>query len=187
MITELLSGYGLIGIFVLGILEAMFLPVPVETLIIPYLMMNKKMIVFAIIASTGGSVIGALINHYIGKVAGKRVIYKYIKNDKSDMIHKLFNKYGVYAVAIAALTPLPYKIFALISGILGMERKKLALTALISRGFRFTAVGILTIKYGDAFMKTVKSMSVDQKILVFLVLIIIVYIMGNIFSKKKER
>lgn len=186
MITELLSGYGLIGIFILGILEGTFLPVPVETLIIPYLMVKPQMLLFATFSSAGGSVIGALINHWIGKLAGKKVISKRVNDKDSNMVHELFDKYGVFAVAIAALTPLPYKVFALISGILGMERKKLAIIALISRAIRFFTVGFITIEYGAEFLKGLKSISVDKKILGFLIMVVLVYLAGNIFSKKER-
>lgn len=186
MLIEVLRGYGLVGIFILALMEAIFLPVPVETLLIPFLIVKPKLYVLAVVLSTGGSVLGAMVGHTIGKIGGKKIVYKYINNNKIDKVHELFNRYGTFAVAIAALTPLPYKIFAIISGILDMKREKLAIIALISRGIRFLIVGFITIRYGGKFFAKLNSTTIDVKILVILSAIFIIYLVSKIITHKER-
>ena len=146
--VDFLSHYGLIGIFILAVAEAIFLPVPVETLLVPFAVLNPKMILFAIIVSTLGSVIGAGIGNKVGKYGEKHIVSRIINKKKLDVSKKYFAKFGVWAIGIAALTPLPYKIFALISGVVGIGIGKVLTVSFMARGTRFSAVCLWAMYYG---------------------------------------
>lgn len=152
MIISILENYGLIGIFVIAVMEAIFLPVPVETLLIPYVIVNPKMIIFAIIVSTMGSVIGASIGYILGRYGEKLILSKFIKDKSFSIAKKYFTRYGVWAVGIAAITPLPYKIFAMISGVMGLKIQKLIKVSFLFRGMRFITVAATTLKFGDRIL-----------------------------------
>ena len=147
-IVDFLLHYGLIGIFVIAVMEAIFLPVPVETLLIPFAVLNPKMIILAIIVSTLGSVIGAGIGNKLGKYGEKHIVSKIINKNKIDISRKYFAKFGVWAIGIAAITPLPYKLFALISGVVGMGLGKVMTVSFMARGTRFSVVCLWAVYFG---------------------------------------
>ena len=60
-----------------------------------------------------------------------------------------FNRYGVWAILIAAFTPIPYKVFAILSGVLQLDMKKFLIASLIGRGGRFITLGVLIAMFGD--------------------------------------
>lgn len=147
-LIELLSKYGIYGVFILAVVEAVFLPVPVETLLVPYLMIHPQKIVLAIIISTLGSVVGAAIGNRVGKLGEKFVLARIINEKKMDISKRYFAKFGVWSIGIAALTPLPYKIFALISGVFGIGVMKVIWVSLMARGTRFSAVCLWVTHFG---------------------------------------
>ena len=52
---------------------------------------------------------------------------------------------------LAGFTPLPYKIFTIVSGLIGFNFPIFILISLISRGLRFFIVSYLSSKFSDAF------------------------------------
>lgn len=146
---EILTQYGIIGIFILAVCEAIFLPVPVESLLIPFIILNPRMIIPAVLAATIGSVIGAAVGNRVGVVGEKFILAKMISEKKLQFSKKYFGKYGVWAIGVAALTPLPYKIFALISGFIGIGVAEVIKVSLLSRGLRFSAVCLIAMNFGQ--------------------------------------
>lgn len=62
---------------------------------------------------------------------------------------------GFYAwlivLFLAGFTPLPYKVFTIVSGLINFNFPIFILISLISRGLRFFIVSYLASKFGDAF------------------------------------
>ena len=52
---------------------------------------------------------------------------------------------------LAGFTPLPYKVFTIVSGLIGFNFPIFILISLISRGLRFFIVSYLSFKFGDTF------------------------------------
>ena len=54
---------------------------------------------------------------------------------------------------LAGFTPLPYKVFTIVSGLIGYNFPIFILISIISRGLRFFIVSYLSYKLGDTFTK----------------------------------
>ena len=52
---------------------------------------------------------------------------------------------------LAGFTPLPYKVFTIVSGMIGFNFPIFILISIISRGLRFFIVSYLSYKFGDTF------------------------------------
>ena len=61
----------------------------------------------------------------------------------------MFDKYGTWAILIAAVTPVPYKVFTILAGILRLDLKRFILASLIGRGTRFLSLGLLLFLFGE--------------------------------------
>ena len=96
------------------------------------------------------SVAGAVVGHYLGKRFGRPLLYRIAPEDRVLAVEKLFQKYGAWAILVAAFTPLPYKVFAILAGILDMNRRRFVVASLIGRGARFFLLGGLIFVYGDS-------------------------------------
>ena len=115
--TNVFGPLGGWGLFILAFIESSFFPIPPDILLIILTLANPEMaIIFAAIC-TVGSVLGGIFGYYIG-VAGEHIILeKFIAKDKIEKAHKLFGKYGPWAIFIAGFSPIPYKVFTVAAGV----------------------------------------------------------------------
>ena len=65
-------------------------------------------------------------------------------------VESMFERYGAWAVIMAAITPLPYKVFAISAGVLDMDLRRFVLASLVGRGLRFLAIAVLITIFGES-------------------------------------
>lgn len=129
--------YGPWGLFLLAFMESSFFPVPPDLLLIPLSLANpEKAFWFATIA-TVGSVLGGMFGYLIGYLGEKALLERFFSKNKIEKAHKMFDKYGAWAVFIAAFTPIPYKVFTITAGIFYINFRKFIIASMIGRGLRF--------------------------------------------------
>src|SRR3989338_7171319 len=99
------TAYGLWGSFTVAVLESFIFPVPTAAIIAPSTAFGIDPLLITVVA-TVGSVIGAVIGYALGFYLGHPVAQR-LFGDKLKGVEKWFDKYGVWAVFIAAFTPIP--------------------------------------------------------------------------------
>ncbi|MEM0437764.1 MAG: VTT domain-containing protein [Candidatus Micrarchaeia archaeon] len=148
---------GVMGLAVLSFIEAVFFPVPPDVILIPLALADPQNALLYALVATVFSSLGGLGGHYIGSVAGKRLVGKIVSREHTEQARKIYGEHGPLALALAALTPVPYKVFTILSGALGMGLKTLFLVSLIGRGLRFFAEAILVSAYGEAAIRVISA------------------------------
>ena len=145
-ITDIMSQYGYIGIFLLIMLENIFPPIPSEVILTfgGYMTTQSSMTEMGVIlVSTAGSIAGAVILYGIGRMLDVKRLEKIV--DRYGRVLRLtrkdiykadswFDKYGIWTVLFCRLIPL---IRSLISIPAGMSNMKFGLFLL------FTTLGTL--------------------------------------------
>ncbi len=157
-----------------SITESVVNPVPVEVILIPSVIkFRKKFIKFALIASIM-STIGALIGYLLGFYLEEYMIRNFI--DLSDF-GELYGSYGPLIILIGAVTPFPFKLVTIASGIFKINVFYLIIYSFIGRYFRYQIVTAMTYIIGpkmiDIYDKIDKSKKVMIRSLIILTLIAI--------------
>ncbi len=157
-----------------SITESVVNPVPVEVILIPSVIkFRKKFIKFALIASVM-STIGALIGYLLGFYLEEYMIRNFI--DLSDF-GELYESYGPLIILIGAITPFPFKLVTIASGIFKINIFYLVIYSFIGRYFRYQIVTTITYIIGpkmiDIYDKINKSKKVVSRSLIILSLVII--------------
>ena len=129
--------------------ESIIFPIPVDVLLMPMSLLNPSMAIWFGIVSMIASVLGGIAGYWIGLRFGRPILHKFVSPSKADDAERLFNKYGAWAVVVAAITPIPYKVFTISAGVLNLELKKFVFASVIGRGFRFLFTGALLYLYGE--------------------------------------
>ena len=133
---SLVTSSGLSAVFFLSAIESIFFPIPTALIITAATGMGADVATIVIVA-TIGSVAGAVIGYRLGKYGGRPFAEKFLKVSHIDSVERWFSKYGVLAVGIAGLTPLPYKVFAISAGIAKMNLPSFIAVSLVSRFMQF--------------------------------------------------
>ena len=139
----------------LSFAEASFFPIPPDVLLIPLCLGKmKKAFRFAFICSIA-SVLGGIAGYAIGAFAWDELaglFFQYIPGFTPEKFEKLkswYEEWGWPLVFIAGFSPIPYKIFTVASGVLGMALWPFILASAVSRSARFFLVAFLLAKFGE--------------------------------------
>ncbi len=99
----------------LGVAIGYFLPdaltVPLPNDVVTVLGIAGGMGFWEVVAwGTAGSLVGGCVGYGIGRFLGSRRIVRRFFKGRGARMHELLRRYGVVAVGVAALTPIPYSL-----------------------------------------------------------------------------
>lgn len=133
-------------------IESSVFPLPPDLLLIPMVIAKREKAWAYAILCTITSVAGGFLGYMIGSLLFHQVaepilaFYGYL--DKFDRFRELFNEWGWWFVFIAGLTPFPYKVITIASGVTGLNLPIFMLASVVSRGIRFFVVSGLLYFFG---------------------------------------
>ena len=144
---------------IISFLESSFFPIPPDVMSAPMAIAKKsdffKIFLIATIFSVLGGIFGYIIGAYFFDFAMNILeFYNYEKkviNLKNDLTQGggFYSWFGI--LFLAGFTPLPYKVFTIVSGLIGFSFPIFILISLISRGLRFFIVSYLSSRFGNTF------------------------------------
>ena len=144
--------HALWALALVSFIESSVFPIPPDVLMIPMIIArpNKAFLIAAV--ATISSVLGALLGYFIGfalfDLIGEPILSFYGKMHAFDDFAARFDQYGVWAVLIAGVTPFPFKVITIASGVLQFQLVPFLISAIIARGLRFFIVAGLLWKFG---------------------------------------
>ena len=130
------ESYGLMGTFIISILEAFIFPVPTAFFIAPATALGIEPFWIAVVA-TVGSLMGAVAGYVLGYYLGHPVASKILNKKQLEKVELWYRKWGEWIVLIAAAGPIPFKVVTWFSGILELDFKKFMIFSAIGRTFQF--------------------------------------------------
>ena len=147
--------YGPMALFVLALAESSFFPIPPDPLLLALALgQPSRALRFAAIA-TGASVVGGALGYGIGAVGWQAMepfFMAYVPGVSPESfarVQALYERYDFWAVFVAGLTPIPYKVFTIAAGVFAINFPVFILASFASRGLRFFAEGFLIHHFGE--------------------------------------
>ena len=145
--------YGTPALVILSFAESSFFPIPPDPLLMALALGNrKKALKFALYCALA-SVFGGILGYYIGyglfETVGRTIINFYDAWDIYERLSGVFNENSFIAVMVAAITPIPYKVFTITAGVCKSDFATFIVASIIGRGFRFGVEGILIYFFGE--------------------------------------
>lgn len=136
--------YAIPALAFLSFIESSFFPVPPDVLLMAICFSAPKKWLSAAFWCTTASVAGAVLGWYIGwglwEVAGQPIVKFYHGEAIMAQVKDLYDAYGFWGVLVAAVTPIPYKVFTIASGVFQFSLPQMILASFIGRGIRFFLV-----------------------------------------------
>ncbi len=134
------SPYAVPALFILSFAESSFFPLPPDVLLMALTLGSPSWGMYYAAVSTAGSVLGGMFGYAIGWWGGRPLLLRFMGQERVAMIHQTFERYEAWAILIAGLTPIPYKVFTIGAGAFYVNFKVFVIASLISRGARFFLV-----------------------------------------------
>lgn len=168
-------------LFFLSLLESFVLPLPIQDLLLMIMSLSdrKKAYYYALICSLG-SVSGAIIGYLLGLFASEWIINIINKVGYADYFNEAkiwFETYGYFILILAAFTPIPFKLFTIISGIMYMPITIFILIAFIARGMRYSLISFIIRVFGEDVDKWLRKYI--NQIGYLIIIVILFYLIYN--------
>lgn len=148
---------GPLGLFLLAFIESSVFIIPPDTLLILLVLSSPAAGLFLALICTLGSTLGGLFGYALGYYGGRPVLTMIVKEDKIEKVNALYDQYGVWAVAIAGFSPIPYKVFTISSGLFRLNIFAFTIASFLSRGARFFMVAIFLMIFGKSFVENIHT------------------------------
>ena len=138
---------------VVAFIESSFFPIPPDVMLIPMVLADRdrawRFATIATVASVLGGILGYAIGYYLYDAVGLPILKFYGKEHALDAFITFVHDYGVPAVIIKGMTPIPYKIVTIAAGVAKMNFPAFIGASIIARAMRFYLVAGLLYFFGD--------------------------------------
>ena len=145
--------HALIALALISVVESSVFPIPPDVLLIPMVLAarDRAWLIAGVcmVASVIGGVGGYGIGFFLFEQVGKPILELYHYTAKFDQFQETYNEWGVWLVFIAGVTPFPYKVITIFSGVPGLTLPVFIVASILARGLRFFIVAALLWKFGE--------------------------------------
>jgi membrane protein YqaA with SNARE-associated domain len=146
------SRHAMAALVVVAFAEASFFPLPPDLLLIPMILARPRraLAIAAVctLASVAGGFLGYAIGYFLFAAVGRPLLEFYHAMDRYEALKAAFAQWGVWIILIKGLTPIPYKLVTIASGVVHFNLTAFGLASFASRGLRFFLLALLLWRFG---------------------------------------
>jgi membrane protein YqaA with SNARE-associated domain len=157
--------------------ESSFFPIPPDVILIPMSLATPRRAWRYAAIATVASVLGGMVGYGIGALLfdtlGQWLIHLYGYADRMAALKETYAHWGALVILIKGLTPIPYKLVTIVSGLLGYNFALFVLLSILTRGARFFLLAGALNWFGDPL-----RLALERHFALFLGLIAITIVVG---------
>lgn len=143
------TSYGGVALFGLAFLESSVFPIPPDVLLIALSLGRPELAFWFALVCSVGSILGGMAGYALGFYGGRPLLLKMFSREKIESVERYYDRYNAWAIGIAGLTPLPYKLFTVSAGAFAINFKVFVIASIVSRTSRFMLVAGLIYVLGE--------------------------------------
>ncbi len=138
---------------VVSFIESSLFPVPPDVMLIPMVLARRerawRIAFICSVASVIGGLAGYAIGYFAFETIGRPVLEFYGYAPKFAEFQDRYNEWGAWVVFFAGLTPFPYKVITILSGVTSLDVIIFVISSVAARGLRFYIVAGLLWYFGE--------------------------------------
>ncbi len=132
--------------------ESSFFPIPPDIILLPMAAARPDKAWRYAAVCTVASVLGGILGYAIGALLydtlGQWIIHLYGMETKMTALQEQYAKWGWAVILVKGLTPIPYKLVTIVSGLMHYDFFLFVLLSAITRGARFFIIAGLMNRFG---------------------------------------
>lgn len=145
--------HALWALALVSFIESSVFPIPPDIMLIPMVLAARQKAWTIAFVCTVASVLGGYAGYGIGfflfETVGRPLLEFYGYGGKFADFQAYYNEWGAWIVGGAGLTPFPYKVITIASGVTSLDPVVFGVASILSRGLRFFIVAALLWKFGE--------------------------------------
>jgi membrane protein YqaA with SNARE-associated domain len=154
MIATAAGPNALLALIVIAFAESSFFPLPPDLLLIPMMLSRPRaawrLAAICTLASVAGGLLGYAIGYWGFDLIGRPILEFYHAMPRYDALKAGFDRWGVWIIIIKGMTPIPYKLVTIASGVAHFDLWAFIGASIISRSIRFFLLAALLWWFGPA-------------------------------------
>jgi len=147
------SRSGLWPIGVASFLETIIVPIPIEVILIPYMLARRDLLWTIALVTTIGCLVAALVGYGIGYFLydsfGHQMVGAMGWEQDFQSFKHWFDKDGFWAVLAIGVVPIPFQVAMLAAGVTGYPIVPFVVAAALARGIRYFGLAFLVKLVGE--------------------------------------
>ena len=163
--------------------ESSFFPIPPDVILAPMSLAKPQLAWRYAAICTIASVLGGIVGYGIGALLydtlGQWLIHLYGYEKRMDALKETYDRWGALVILVKGLTPIPYKLVTIVSGLLGYNFPLFVLLSAITRGGRFFVLALALNRWGDPLRA-----AMERHFALFLGLILAIIVVGFVIAAK---
>jgi membrane protein YqaA with SNARE-associated domain len=143
----------------LSFAESTFFPVPPDVMLAPMVLARRDLGWRYAALCTAASVVGGLFGYLIGHYAFdwlEPLLHRFGYWSAFESAQQYFDRWGFWFILLAGFSPIPYKVFTIASGVVGMPVLPFVAGSIVGRGGRFFMVAGLIILGGERMAESIR-------------------------------
>jgi membrane protein YqaA with SNARE-associated domain len=181
--------FGMLALILLAITEPICVPIPADVLVIGMCLGKPKRSMRYGLTCALFSVLGGTIAFSLGlAIGGERVVSFFEQlsfgpihlGDRAHQALELYQKYDFWAIAISALTPVPYMLFSWLGGMADISIKKFIIISIVFRTMRFGGEAALFYFLGEKARRLIEKYFNIATVVVIILLALLAFIMKKL-------
>ncbi len=153
MINMVSNEHAMYFLAAVAFIESSFFPIPPDIMLIPMVLAAPQKAWRIAGVATLASVIGGYFGYAIGvfgyEMIAKPILSFYGYMQQFETFQGYYHEWGAWIVFAAGITPFPYKVITIASGVVGLNLWVFGIASIVARGIRFYLVAWLLKKYGE--------------------------------------
>ena len=140
--------------------ESSFFPIPPDVMLAPMVAARPQRAFLYAGICTAASVLGGLLGYFIGlhlQPLGEAILRFTGHPDGVGEFQHWFDRYGLYVILAKGLTPIPFKLVTITSGIARFDLFTFIWASVLTRGMRFFLEATILKFYGAAILAEVEK------------------------------
>lgn len=157
--------------------ESSFFPLPPDLILVPMSLARPRRALFyagvCTLASVAGGALGYAIGAWLYDTVGKSLIDLYGYGGKVEALRACYGYWGWLIILVKGLTPIPFKLVTIVSGVAGYPFALFLALSAITRGGRFFLLAGALNRWGEPI-----KAALDRHFAAFMGLILATIVFG---------
>ena len=166
-----------VALAVIAFAESSFFPLPPDLILVPMSLAQPRRAWWFATIATVASVLGGILGYAIGALlyntVGVWLISAYGYGSRMETLREAYAHWGALLILIKGLTPIPYKLVTIVSGLLGYNLALFVILSVITRGARFFILAGLLHRFGEPIRA-----ALERHFAIFLGLLLVIVVLG---------
>ena len=168
------------ALFAVSFAESSFFPVPPDVMLAPMVLARPDKAWRYAALCTLASVLGGCLGYAIGFFLQDAALWLMTLSGHEGGLAQFqcwYGKYGVWVILIKGLTPIPYKLVTIASGLAQFAFPMFIAASVVTRGARFFLVAAVVKRFGPAMLPVI-----EKRLALFAGLAIGIIVLGLVAS-----